>query len=87
MEATLNIRYVVTHINRLGLRQMSDPHQGRYTKATHGEAVDRLNELKRQEGDLSAIKQSFGDQAIGTFESRPVKCYAGHNDPMTTIFD
>lgn len=78
------IRYVVTHINKDGMRTLCGPAQGRNTKETPEEAQELLNNMmknNRMEGELLAGVYGL------PLEVRPVKCYPGHFDPMRVYFD
>lgn len=75
-------RYCVTHLDREGRRALSYPAQGRYSFATEKEAADLATAISGN-NSVSNIVQVFGPQALGTFEARPVECYAGHFDPVS----
>ena len=78
------IRYVVTHINKDGMRTLCGPAQGRLTKETAEEAqalLDAIMKNNRMEGELLAGVYGL------PLEVRPVKCYPGHFDPMSVYFD
>lgn len=80
-------RYVVTHINKDGMRTLSaSASQGRFTNATWEDAEVSLRNLTSN-NSTDTLKQVFGPQCIGTFEVRPCPCYPGHYDPMTIWFD
>lgn len=80
-------RYVVTHVNREGMRTLSAPaSQGRFTYATHEEAETALGNITGN-NSANTLAQVFGPQALGTFEVRPCPCYPGHFDPMNVWFD
>ena len=78
------IRYVVTHINKDGMRTLCGPAQGRLTKETAEEAqalLDATMKNNRMDGELLAGVYGL------PLEVRPVKCYPGHFDPMSVYFD
>jgi hypothetical protein len=78
-------RFVITHIGTRGMRRLTDPKQGRYTYATREEAEGRMNAiLSNVTNDIAGV---FGEQAVGSFQVRPVSCYPKHFDPMTCYFD
>lgn len=78
------IRYVVTHIDKNGMRTLCGPAQGRLTKETREEAQELLDNMTRN-------NQMQGELLAGVYglplEVRPVKCYPGHFDPMGVFFD
>lgn len=69
------VRYVVTHINKSGVRVLTNAQQGRFTYATTEEAQQRLDGIKPN--------HVHGD----TMEVRPVKCWPVHFDPKTCYFN
>lgn len=76
-------RYVVTHINKEGMRTLCGPAQGRNTHETAEDAQDHLDAMmqnNRMEGELLAGVYGL------PLEVRPVKCYPGHFDPMGIYF-
>lgn len=76
----MNIRYVISHMNRDGMRTLTYAVQGRNTRGSKEEAQTDLTALlsTNTEERLASI---FGTQAIGTFEVSAVECWDGHNDP------
>jgi hypothetical protein len=81
-------RYVVTHVNTKGERVMTaHARQGRFTHATPEEAEAELKAILNVEVNQNDIPGVFGEQAVGTFEVRPVPCYPGHFDPQTCYYD
>lgn len=81
-------RYVVTHINTRGERVMTAPaQQGRYTHPTRADAEGAMRAMLNVEANGNDIPGIFGEQAVGTFEVRPVPCYPGHFDPQTRYFE
>lgn len=79
------IRYVITHKNHEGLRVMSFAHQARNTYPTEQEAEIALSDYLNNRGNR--LWDVFGQQAIGTFEVRPVRCWPHTHDPQTRYFD
>jgi hypothetical protein len=75
-------RYVVTHINKDGMRTLAQPCQGRYTYATTEEAQSVLDAMM-QNNSLDTLKQFYGLP----LEVRACECYAGHFDPVRVWFD
>jgi len=78
MNDTKIIRYVLTHVNKDGMRTLVDPMQGRYTYATKDEAQKRLDAFKPQ------LESTLGYHDL---EVRPVEVYPVHFDPKTCWFD
>jgi len=79
-------RFVVTFINRNGMRTILGPVQGRNTFATRSEAADWVAAIVG--GNASyRLAEIYGAQAVGSFEPRAVACYPGHHDPTTVWFD
>lgn len=76
----MNIRYVISHINKDGLRQMTAAIQGINTVGSKEEAQKRLTEFNANNTPEN-LTQIFGSQALGTFEVSAIECYEGHNDP------
>ena len=77
-------RYVVTHVGTKGMRTLTLGMQGRFTYATPEEAEEMQNAILH--GANNDIPGVYGQQAVGTFEVRPVPCYPGHFDPKTRWF-
>ena len=80
------IRYVITYINRDGVRQLLGPAYGHRTHEKREQAVDSLKTVLsiNSESDLAG---AYGPQAVGTFEVRPCECWPRHFDPKTIFFD
>ncbi len=76
----MNIRYVISHINKDGMRQMTAAIQGINTVGSKEEAQQRLAEFNANNTPEN-LTQIFGSQALGTFEVSAIECYEGHNDP------
>lgn len=75
------IRYVVTHVNKDGMRTLAHAMQGRCTYATPEEAQAWIDAATKQNGER--LKEFYGLP----LEVRPVECYEGHHDPKTCWFD
>jgi hypothetical protein len=74
-------RFVVTHASqKLGLRILTFPAQGRWTFETREEA----------EKVLATFAPSLREKVLGdladTLEVTEVDCYPGHHDPSRTVF-
>lgn len=78
-------RYVITHVNREGMRTLTFAAQGRNTYASAGEAQGMLDAFV--ETSLPNLLQVHGEQARGTFAVRPCECWPGHFDPCGVWFD
>ena len=79
------IRYVITHVNRDGMRTLTFHAQGSYTyddEAVAKKALDSFMANSRER-----LIDVHGPQSAGTFEVRPVPCYLDHHDPKTVWFD
>lgn len=78
------IRYVITHVSEKDpeLRVLTLSAQGRYTYATREEAVRRMRDLLKPDG----LPHIMSVETLGTVEVRPVLCWAGHHDPVRTVF-
>lgn len=74
------IRYVISHINRDGMRKMTYSIQGLNTRGSKEEAQKDLQNLLANNTKDNLI-QIFGEQSIGTFEVSAIECYDGHFDP------
>lgn len=73
-------RYVVTHVNADGQRQMTWAAQGRNTHATREEA----------ERALVALHENNAPHILAKYphlEVRPIECYPGHFDPVGIYVD
>lgn len=75
------VRYVVTHVNKDGMRTLAKAMQGRYTYATPEEAQQWIDQAIAANGDRLAEFYGLPLQV------RPVECYPVHFDPMTCWFD
>jgi hypothetical protein len=76
----MNIRYVLSHINKDGMRVMTSAIQGRHTFGSTVEAEQHLQGFNANNTPEN-LTQIFGSQALGTFEVSAIECYEGHNDP------
>lgn len=80
------IRFVVTHIDRNGERTLTNARQGRYTFSSREECQKAVVAISKN-NPKDKISQIFGEQAVGTFECKPVQCYSALNhDPKTCWF-
>ncbi len=81
-----NIRYVVSYINKDGMRRMMSAAQGRNTHAARAEAEEDLkNVLENNTRDL--LEGVFGKDAYDTFAVSAIECWPGHNDPKGIWID
>ena len=78
----MTTRYVVTHLNRQGMRTLADPQQGRYTYQTPEQAQARLDAILTNDSKKT-LDQTFGFP----LEVRPVECWPVHFDPKGVYFD
>lgn len=76
----MNVRYVISHIDKDGLRKMTRAQQGRNTHATPEEATEYL-EAFLQSNTKPTLAGVYGSQALGTFKVSAIECWSGHNDP------
>jgi hypothetical protein len=81
-----NIRYMVTCIRKLGLRQIINSQQGRNTFATVAEAKEDLINVLKNNSEETLISV-YGPQCLGTFRVSPIECWPGHNDPKGIYTD
>ncbi len=79
------IKYVITHINKSGMRQLTGPNQGHRFDDTSEKAQARLDTMIRCNSP-EQLSSFFGPQSLGTFEVRPVECYKS-GDAMGIYFD
>lgn len=75
-------RYVVTHVNKDGMRTLIGPAQGRHTYATREEAKQALLSILAN-NSTSRLKEVYGFP----LEVRACPCYPGHFDPQNVWFD
>jgi hypothetical protein len=75
------IRYVISHINKDGMRVMTYTCQGRYTKATRKEAEQDLKDFLTN-NTKECFSGVYGSQSIGTFKVSAIECYPKHFDPQ-----
>lgn len=78
-------RYVATVIDREGMRTLMTAQQGQYTYATVEECQQWIDAVIRN-NSVELFTSVWGQQAIGTIEVRPCKCYPGHFDPVGIYF-
>jgi len=75
-----NIRYMISFMNKDGMRQITAPMQGRNTLGSKEEAKKELAAfLKNNHPDT--LKSIFESGCMETFEVSAIECYPGHNDP------
>jgi hypothetical protein len=74
-------RYVLSRIDKDGLRVMVYAQQGRHTYATKEEAQVLLDAFLKNNTQERLI-EVFGEHTIGTFEVSAIECYPGHFDPI-----
>lgn len=79
-------RFVVTNMDRHGLRTLTLGFQGRDTFETKEAAAEWMSAFLTNNGE-ERIRECYGEQAVGTFEVRPCECYARHFDPVGCYFD
>lgn len=73
-------RYVISHINRDGMRKMTYNIQGRNTRGSMEETQKDLQDFLTNNTTDNLI-QIYGKQSSGTFEVSAIECYDGHFDP------
>ena len=81
-----NIRYVVSHIARDGLRRMTYPYQGRHTFSRRGDA-EKILKSHTDNNTPDRLAEVYGPQCLGTFKVSAVECWPGHNDPKGCYID
>lgn len=74
-------RYVVTHLNRDGVRTLAHSMQGRCTYETAAEAEQWIKDA------VSANGHKLGEFYGLPLQVHAVECYPGHFDPTTCWFD
>lgn len=79
------ILYNVTFVDKLGLRTIVGPAQGRFMKKTREEAEQYLKDLIAN-NDEDRILSIYGQQSKGTFRVDPFDCY-DHGDPKGIYVD
>lgn len=75
-------RYVVTYVNKDGMRTLVGPAQGRSTYDTAEDAQWHLDAMR--DNNSAGTLAMFGTS--DTFEVRPCLCY-WHGDPKSVWFD
>jgi len=83
----ISIRWTITHINTRGERVMTFARQSQNCYLTRCEAQIKLDQLLDVDTNGNDIPGVFGEQALGTFQVRPVECYPNTGDPITRWFD
>lgn len=78
-------RYVVTYLNRDGMRTLAHAQQGRHTYATGGEAQDWINAARANSPE--ALETVYGADGAASLAVRPCECWPGHFDPIGVWFD
>lgn len=78
-------RYVVTHIDRDGMRRLFGPAQGRFTHETAEEAQAHIDAIINNNG-AQTLHDVYGPQDL-KLEVRPCECWPGHFDPVGIYFD
>jgi hypothetical protein len=68
-------KFVITHINRDGIRQLTGANQGHRFSDSKEYADKSLKDLIENNSDKK-ITEVFGSQAVGTFEVRETECYS-----------
>jgi hypothetical protein len=77
-------RYVVTYVNRDGMRTLAFAAQGRDTFETEAAATTYMHAVTAG-NSADAIKQAWGENP--RFEVRPCQCWPGHFDPQSIWFE
>jgi hypothetical protein len=77
-------RYVLTYVNKDGMRTLVGPQQGRCTYATPEEAEKHLADL-RANNSPERLREFFG--VPDKMEVRPCDCWPVHFDPVGIYFD
>jgi hypothetical protein len=77
--------YVITHVDKQGMRTLTLANQGRNHSKGKRIAERKLAAILKgnTEAELAMV---YGPQAIGTFRVRKVQCYA-HGDAKRVYFD
>ncbi len=75
-------RYVVTHINKDGMRTLASAQQGRNTYATQEEAQKHLDAMLSN-NSMDTLRSVYGFP----LEVRECECYPNHFDPIGIWFD
>lgn len=78
-------KFVITHINRDGIRQLTGANQGHRFSDSKEYAEKMLEDLIESNSDKK-VSEVFGSQAVGTFEVREVECYQT-GDAKTIYFE
>ena|SRR5579864_760169 len=75
----------VTYVNKIGLRTMLGPKQGRCMKNSRQEAEEYLAAVMKNSGEQRLV-DVCGEQARGTFRVDEFECYP-HGDPKSSYVD
>lgn len=78
------MRYVVTFVNRDGMRALAHAAQGRCTYETPEEAQAWID-AARVNNSADTLTSVYGTP--DTLDVRPVACWPGHFDPVGIYFD
>ncbi len=78
------VRFVVTYINRDGLRALAHAQQGRCTHETPEAAQEWINLATKVNTD-EQLRPVYGDTT--KLQVRAAACYPGHHDPVGCYFD
>lgn len=78
------IRYVVTHINKDGMRTLAHAQQGRNTYETPEAAQAWINAAKAN-NTVATLQSVYPNP--DSLEVRPCECYPGHFDPKGIYFE
>lgn len=76
------IRYVVTHLDRNGMRTLAAAAQGHFTYATRAEAQSHLDAMLANNSD-DRLRSVYGFP----LEVRACRCWPVHFDPIGVYFD
>lgn len=80
------IRYVVTKVDKNGMRTLAMAAQGRNTYASAEEAQTWLDAMRNSPHNSAQTLQSvYGD--VTKMEVRPCECWPVHFDPKGVYFD
>jgi len=78
-------RFAITYLAKNKMRKLVHPNQGRYFSDTEEDANKQLETMLRS-NTQAQFADVFGEQAVGTFEVRPVECYDS-GDAKSIYFD
>jgi hypothetical protein len=80
----LPIRYVVTYINKDGVRELAHAMQGRHTYETP-EAAQAWIDAATQNNSADTLRSVYGN--VSKLAVRPCHCWPVHFDPIGRYFD